>query len=114
VSFENDFLDCMPHTVLIAQPDGSFGDRGKPNFGADVSFTGRIVEKNENVIDDEGQERVSRLSIWLATTTVITPAARLTMPAGYTPTQPPIIRVERYPDQEGDHHVVLRVSARAE
>ncbi len=108
MSFENDFLDCMPSTVTIALPDGTFTDRGKPNLAAGVAFTGRIVEKNEKIIDDEGQERNSRLSIWLATTTVITPAAELTMPAGFTPNKPPIIRVERYPDQDGDHHVVIR------
>lgn len=111
MAFENDFLDCMPDTVAFQAPTGTFTDRGEPGLGASTNYTGRIVEKNVLVYDAEGNERVSTVTVWLATTDVLSPEGKLTLPAGYTPLTPPIMAVERYPDADGAHHTVLRVSA---
>lgn len=109
MAFEPEFLDLMTQSVTIALPTGGYTDRGAPAFAAGTSYTSRIVEKNKMIRTAEGQERVSRAAIYLATTDVISPEAQLTMPTGFTPTNPPILAVERYPDEHGPHHTVLRI-----
>ena len=111
MGFESEFLDLMPDTIAFKAPDGTFTDRGAPNFGASKDYAGRIVEKNVTIFDKEGQERVSSVTVWLATTDVLSPEGELTLPADFTPQSPPIMAIERYPDGDGAHHTVLRVSA---
>lgn len=111
MGFEGEFLDLMPDTIDFEPPDGTWSDRGDPEFNAATTYRGRIVEKNVTVFDKEGQERVSSVSIWLATTDVLSPQGKLTLPADFTPRNPPIMAIERYPDGDGAHHTVLRVSA---
>ena len=111
MSFENDFLDCMPSSIGFKAPDGTFTDRGKPNLGASTTFTARIVEANVVIRNDEGEERMAGVTIYLPTSTVFDPAGELTLPVGFTPRNPPILEVSRYPDQDGTHHTRMRVAA---
>ena len=109
MAFEADFLQLMTQEITIEQPDGTFSSRAKPNFGAGFTIQCRIVLKNEIVFAFDGQERFSFAKIYLDSTTVITPESRLTLPASFTPNQPPILAIDREPDEEGDHHTVLRI-----
>ncbi len=112
MSFENDFLDCMPSEISFEAPDGTFSTRGEPNLGAATTFAARIVEGNILIYDNEGNERVAGVTIYLSTSTVFDPAGKLTLPADFTPRNPPILGVDRFPDQDGTHHTRMRVSAR--
>ena len=109
MAFERDFLQLMTQTIAVQQPDGTFTDRGKANFGASTSFQCRIVLKNEIVRAFDGQERISIAKIYMDTTTIITPESLLTLPATFNPNNPPILAIDREPDEEGDHHTVLRI-----
>ena len=109
MAFEADFLEFMTQSIDVEQPDGTFTDRGKPNFGAPISIQCRIVLKNEIVRAFDGQERFSKARIYMDTTTIITPESKLTLPVGFTPLNPPILAIDREPDEEGDHHTVLRI-----
>ncbi len=112
MGFENEFLDCMPDTVEFSPPTGVFTARGDVAVGAAASIRARIVEENTIIYDDEGRERVASVTIWLATTTVLDPEGTLTLPADFTPRTPPIMAVDRFPDDQGAHHTRIRVTAR--
>lgn len=112
MSFEREFLDCMTEAIEYQAPDGSFTARGQPGLGAAVSIQARIVEENTIIFDDEGLQRVAAVTIWLATTSVLDPEGKLTLPANFTPRCPPILEVARFPDEDGAHHTRIRVTAR--
>ncbi len=112
MSFEQDFLDCMPATIAYQAPDGTFTNRGEPNLGAATNFAARIVEQNVVVFDSEGNERIAGVTIYIPTDTVLDPTGKLTLPAGFTPRSPPILAFDRFSDQDGTHHTRLRVVAR--
>lgn len=109
MAFEVDFLQLLTQEITVEQPDGTFSDRAKPNFSAGFTIQCRIVLKNEIVRAFDGQERISIAKVYLDSTTIITPESRLTLPVTFTPNQPPILAIDREPDEEGDHHTVLRI-----
>lgn len=93
----------MPHTVQVA-PVASRDKFGKPTYGADVSYQGRVVEKVEHLVIDDGREVVSSHVLYLAPHAVsgipdLTPEARVTLPDATTPM---VLRINVYPDEDGD------------
>ena len=72
MSFEQDFLDCMPAEISFEAPDGTFTNRGEPNLGVATTFAARIVEGNVLVYDNEGNERVAGVTVYLPTFLVFT------------------------------------------
>ncbi len=64
----------------------------------------RVVWENVKTTDDAGQDIVAKGKIYLGGVYGITPAHRVTLPDG---SQPPIVRVLKYPDEKGGHHEVV-------
>jgi hypothetical protein len=98
-----DFLDFMPVTVshaALASRDGY----GKPTFGTATSYSARVLNRHVLVKDRQGREVIARTVVWLAGTPTIDPEDRVTLADGTTP---PILAVEKYPDEAGAHHVKL-------
>lgn len=103
---ESDLLSLMPHTITIA-PWSSQNAYGEPTYGAAVSYTARVQGKMQMVRDATGIERVSTVTVYVATTAAIGPKDRLVLPTGFSPASPPILAVARHSDENGDHHVVI-------
>lgn len=103
---DQDLLSLMPHTVIIAPWTGQ-NAYGEPTYGAAVSYTARVQGKMRMMIDANGVERVSSVTVYVATTAAIGPKDKLTLPGGWTPASPPIIAVQRVSDEHGDHHTVI-------
>lgn len=108
---EAEFFDMMPATVQVA-PYVSDDQYGKPTYGADVAYSARISIKDELVRSHDGREIAARGKVYLFSTvppitTVPTTRDRITLPAQYVPTKPPILDVQPETDQAGIHHVVL-------
>jgi len=103
---EAELLSLMPHEITVA-PYSSQDRYGAPTFGTAVSYTALVQQKVRQVRDLAGEERVSMVTVYVNTTTAITPRDKLTLPAGFTPQTPPIISVARQSDESGLHHCVL-------
>ena len=108
---ESEFFELMPDTITIAPPDGTFTDRGQPNFGAAVSYPCRIQPTNgeEVVRGVSGEERTAAWRIFVGTSAALNPTGQLTLPAGFDPQQPPFFAIGRQADEVGGHHVEILV-----
>lgn len=102
----SDFIDLMTQTIKVAPATGLDGF-AKETFGADVSYSGRVSGKTRVIRTASGEVKDSTKTVWLATTDVISPDARVTLPAGEVPVSPPILAVGTFPDENGAHHTVL-------
>lgn len=105
MAFDTAFLDLMPHSVTIESwlKDDAYG---KPKFGYAVSRQCRVVAKPQVIRDKDGRERVSRARVFMGGAFGIDPKDRITLPDG---TQPPILQVQKFPDEDGAHHEVVLV-----
>lgn len=103
---ETALLSLMPHTITVA-PWASQNAYGEPTYGSAVSYTARVQGKTQMVRDSVGVERVSTVTVYVATTASIGPKDKLTLPNGWTPASPSIIAVQRVSDESGDHHTVI-------
>lgn len=80
---------------------------GAPTFGPAVTYRGRICSQQRNVQTDRGEETVSGTTIYLDTRAAIDVNDRVTLPTGYSPQKPRILKVHRVEGARGTHHVVL-------
>ena len=108
---EAEFFELMPDTITIEPPDGTFTDRGQPNYGAAVSYPCRIEPASGEEIKrgGSGEERKASWRIYVGTTTALNPTGRLTLPAGFDPQQPPFYAIGRQADEVGSHHAEILV-----
>jgi len=108
---EPEFFEFMPDTITIAPSDGTFTDRGQPNFGAAVSYACRIepVKGEQIVRSASGEERKAAWRIYVGTTSALDPTGQLTLPAGFDPQTPPFFSVGRQADETASHHVEIYV-----
>ncbi len=106
----DDFLDFMIDTVVIEPVTNRDSDGyGTPTYGPPVSYQCKLDGTMKKVVDVNGLERVSMARIYLPGRPVISVLDRLTMPAGYSPTQPPILAIGIFEDELGDHHIRISV-----
>lgn len=103
---ESSLLSLMPHTITVA-PWASQNAYGEPSYLSAVSYIARVQGKTRMVRDSTGVERVSTVTVYVATTAAIGPKDKLTLPSGWTPASPSIIAVQRVSDESGDHHTVI-------
>ena len=98
MALDPDLLEMMTQTVTIAPLTGR-DNYGKPTFGTGVVWRARIKGTNRRVVDHAGQEAVSTTEVWIGGVSGIGPTDQLTLPDG---TSPPLLKVERYPDEDGN------------
>jgi hypothetical protein len=98
-----ELLDLMPHKVRIESHMGS-DLYTKPSLGNPVEVVARVVYEEQKTTNEAGQEIIARGHIHLGGVFGITTKHRVTLPDG---SQPPIVRVQKYPDELGDDHEVI-------
>lgn len=104
MSFENDFLDLMPHTITHSTFK-SFDGYGKASYSTiSSSYTARVTYNAKLVRSFNGQEQVSSAQAVLATTKTIRTDDKLTLPSGDSPI---ILRIEKMSDTGGLHHQMV-------
>lgn len=104
MTFPSAFLSLMDSTIKISTRT-THSNYGEPSFAATTSsYRARIVEKPGFFRDGAGEEINYSHTIWIASTgsVSITVSDRVTLPGG---TIRPVLAVERYPDEDGPHHV---------
>ncbi len=102
----SEFTDLLHQTITIEPWTGRDG-YGNPSYGAGVSYSARIVGKSQLIRDTQGQEVVSQYTVYLLSNATVDARSRVTLPAGYAPTTPPVLAVGRYPDENGIHHTTI-------
>jgi hypothetical protein len=103
----NHLSNFFTQTVII-EPHAGVDDFGENSFGAAVSHKARIVGKPTVIRTMSGEEKVSGTTIYIGTPNAsIKGQDRLTLPSGYTPQQPQILSIARYPDRYGEESVTV-------
>ena len=106
MTFNSGYLLLMPHTLTLEVYSGTDGF-GTPHFKSAVSLLGLVVQDVKKISDLRGQVKDSMTQIYLGTTTAIGVRDRLTLPSGFSPAAPSILRVARYSDKDGLHNTVV-------
>jgi len=96
------FLEMMPSTVTVQTLlTNSF--YAVATYSTGVKHRARVVDRPGNVRGVDGQVVQYTSTIWLASTIspLDLPTARVITPGS---SSKPVIKVERYPDNDGAHH----------
>lgn len=93
-------------TVTVESFTGSDG-YGAPIFGPPVAYRGRVVAQTRSLTTDKGLEIVSATTVYMDAKSVILVKDRITLPEGFDPRQPPILKVHRVEGSRGIHHTVV-------
>lgn len=94
----------MDSTVSVSTRS-SHSFYGEPSYSTvTTDYRARIVEKPGFFRSPEGEDIGYSHTLWVASTgsVSITVTDRITLPDG---SSPPVVAVERLPDEEGEHHV---------
>ena len=103
----SDWSDMFGDTITI-EPFSSQDGHKKPTYGAGVVYNARVTGKQAKRVSDEGEDIFTTKMVWLETTSVPGMKDRITLPAGHSPTQPPIKDIKVVSDENGGvHHIKL-------
>jgi hypothetical protein len=111
MGWETDFDEFMVHTVTH-EPYLSQNDYGEEAYGPAVTIQARVVYKPELISTGAGEaasavrQVVSTALVYCSGVPAWGMRDRITLPDG---SQPPIIQVRTYPDEDSDHHQVVVV-----
>lgn len=104
MALEAEFLSLCPHTVTLA-PLSTHDVYGAPSFGTAVSYTALVMQESKLVRAADGREVVSGTQVYIPSSSAsVAEQDRLTLPDG---TQPEILRVSVYSDDDGQHNVTV-------
>jgi hypothetical protein len=98
----NVFAPLMRQSVNIA-PFQSYDDYGEPSYGAGVEYEAAVVGKSEKVLGGDGQEIVSRQTVYLKSDAPVRPEDQITLSTGDVGStesyaiNPTIISIGRFP-----------------
>jgi hypothetical protein len=111
MSFAADFGDMLPHTVTISTR-ASHNNYGEATFSTSGrSYAARVVLAPKFVRGANGEDVQIAGHVWVASTRNITVDDRITIPVTGS-SRPPIVAVERYPDEDGTFHHKLTLGYR--
>ena len=87
----------------------SQNENGEASYGAGTDYTAQISGQNRMVRNAVGEQILSSLMVIFSQYLNISVKDRLTLPSTYTVTQPPILYVEKFRADEGNHHTVVHL-----
>jgi hypothetical protein len=93
----------MRQTVTVApfSAPSATGWHGADVYGAAVSYPARVEWKQRRIVAEDGHEKLSTGRVFLDGDVSVSVRDRLTLPAGASPTQPPILSVGKAVDHLG-------------
>jgi len=109
MSFESEFLDCMPQTLVVNLPSTLSGYSKMSFATAGTTYSALIQAEQKLVRALDGTEKVAETTAIINSTSAISPTARITLSNGDTR---PILAVETLSDDEGIHHAVVHLGSR--
>jgi hypothetical protein len=101
MGWDADFLDLMPHSVVVSTraSHSAYGTAVYSTSGS--TYRARVLTKPGFVRSAQGENVAFHTVVWVASTGSIDISSRLTLPDGTTP---PIVAMERVPDEDGTYH----------
>jgi hypothetical protein len=99
-------LSLMADTIVL-EPYASQNSYGEAAYGAASTIQCRCSGKIQMVTTARGEEKVSAVTVWLATCPGVTPRDRITLPARFIPLQPEILSVAKLSDESGAYAEVV-------
>lgn len=96
---DEDLRGLMKDTVTLAAPSTK-NNYGEVTFAAGTNYTARVVKKTEWIRDRTGEMKQAIGVVWTDRVTGATPEYKITLPDNTTP---PILHVDKYPDDSGDY-----------
>jgi hypothetical protein len=99
------FLQLMPYTCQLKKLTGRNPIGGDPVYGTATSFRCQIEDEMKTVRAPDGQEAVAYHALYLFGAPEVAIDDIVILPDG---SQPPILTVERWSDENGPHHDVIR------
>lgn len=105
---EAELAELCDQDVTI-EPYSSQNENGEASYGAAVSYKAQIAGQNKLVRDAGGQQVLSSLKLILSEYVNVGPKDRVTLPSTYANTQPPIMYVEKFRADEGNHHTTVHL-----
>ena len=96
----------MPWTVVV-EMCSTMNSYGELSYQTCASYRAAIQGPQKFLHAGSQQEQVSRQTVYVGTTALITPHDRITLPSGFEVRQPPILDCTRVSDETGFHHVKL-------
>jgi len=106
------FAHLMSSTITV-EPRTGVDAQGRPTYGSSTTYAAHLMGEQKRMVDDKGQETVSRQQVIVSATAAVTPTSRVTLSTadvGSTEAslrQPLLLAVQRRFDQGGGHHLVL-------
>jgi hypothetical protein len=101
-----ELLELMPDTVVL-EPYLSQDSYGQATYSAASTYQARVSGKVKKVTDANGSERVSMVTVYLASAVGVTVQDRITLPARFVPSQPKILAVGLLSDESGAYSDVV-------
>lgn len=104
MAIESLLTDLMVQTITIAAVS-SKDAYGKRSWASPTSITNcRVQTGSHKVLDTVGQETIAEGKVYVPNNPSVTVNSKLTLPDGTTP---PILAVETFGDERGNHHLVI-------
>lgn len=109
MSFEEEYLACMPDT-LVVNVVSSIDSYGKPSFSTVGTTYSALIQAEQKLVRAiDGTEKVAETTAHINSTSAISPDSKITLSNGDTR---PILAVETLSDDEGIHHCVVHLGSR--
>jgi hypothetical protein len=96
----------LMNDVITVETFTSQDGYGQPIFGSSRQLPARIQAGPKKTINSRGEEIVSGVRIYIAGSS-ISIKDRITLPARFSPQQPPILRIETPNGLHSIHHTVI-------
>lgn len=107
MTFTADWDDMMPSTV-VWYPFSAKNNYGEPSFAATpVNVKCRVEPQTKLIRTSTGEEKITSAVLYVSGVKGISPKDKLVLPDG---TFPPILRVDKHNDEDGEHHEVVYVA----
>jgi hypothetical protein len=103
VSLMAELADMYADEITYEPRTGQDG-HGTPTFGSAVTIKCHLRGEHKLVKNSAGQEELSTVQAWLDGVYGVSIQGRFTLPARYSPQQPPAIAVDPHTDENGPHH----------
>ena len=102
MSWDRGFLQLLPHTITVSTAATLSVGAAVTYSTSATSYRARVVNTNKFVHDSRGQGAAVAYEAWIASTSILSPQSKYTLPDGSTP---PVVRISVMPDEEGHNHV---------
>lgn len=106
MTLDSTMLTLLEDTVTI-EPFSSLSSSQAATYGASVSYAAQVLPWSERGIDAQGKEWKSAAKVIIPERVAVDIRSRITLPAGFSPNQPPIRAVRPIKGLSLDHTEII-------